>query len=189
MADINNTSFEDAGAAPGEAVSWDVSLPYGAQDIAEFNSEPQEGFEAGFDNDESKLEFDMSDLEMCLFATHSPYQGGFMPRETFEFGWMEPQAPNYYGAPWNHDSHYRFEDENLELGLLEDFETSWGIVTGWFYTVGAMGADDSFESDWGTAGTIAAFTWPADPAQLELAPFGGADQENFSNMWTETFPS
>lgn len=193
MASINNTSFEDEGAAPGEAASWGVSLPSGAQDIAEFSGAPYESFEVGFDNDGSQSELELSNLIMCLFATHAEYQGGFMPRETFEFGWMEPQAPNYYGAPWNHDSRSRFDDESIELGPFDTFEDSWsneGAQEGLADAdLEMMDEIDSFETAWGAVGAIDAFTWPADPAQLEFAVFGGADQENFSNGWTETFPA
>lgn len=83
-----NFSFEDAGATAGQADSWTLTIPTGAQDIATFEGTilPFEKFESGWQggNQLSKSEFVVADLRAATF------NDSIAEQEDFDSEWKRP---------------------------------------------------------------------------------------------------
>lgn len=175
---ILNPSFEDAGAAPGEAEHWTLVTATALERIAGFGPAPHEawdGFDRWFD-----LALVFADGALAL-AFFDPLAEGV---EDFNEAWAndlyltELPTGQVIVAPFGG-------------GAVEDMEGGWANVpyaTAWEDVAGVIGQFDGepredFEDQWRSN---QAFIWAWEFAIGVIAAFdgGGDTDEDFENGWT-----
>jgi len=203
MAVLTNPSFEDPGAAPGEANAWTSARDAASEDVAIFHGagsevRPYESFEAGWgDNQLAQDGFIPSDLTAALF------ESGTRAVEDFETSWVLPSS---VGPPWNHQSVWVYDAANFTVAQFtgpddfEDFEAGWsnnenfqtgfapGDTTAASFDTALVAEDvEDFEEGW--QNNQAAQTG-FNPGDTTAAKFNaGADAfENFEGAWTLALP-
>jgi hypothetical protein len=151
---VSNLSFETAGAGPGLAALWTLSVTAGAEQTATWGTATppldEEGFEAEWDNDDYVLAFALADTFPPLFGEHV---GDGEPLETFERGWENnqgylfelssvseaefdstPEAVEDHEEGWSDNEDYDVElgastaasfDQALTPQDVEDHEDGW----------------------------------------------------------------
>jgi len=213
MADILNPSFEDAGAAVGQALSWIESYLAGAEDFASFTGVdrdyPWEGYEELWDSNQLwQTSFSTGDLLPALF------EGGTLAQEAFDYSWMEPALPYApYTLPrWNHHSQWTRDTGNFTVASFdagtpegfEDYEEEWtdnedavadltaGTTVAASFDVGIPQGFEDFEEEWQDNETAEEEFQPLDPlggaSTTALFDAGANGFENFEGIWTEVLP-
>ena len=157
MTDIQNPSFEEAGAGPGEALGWTLITSVANQEFALFDGVGYEDFElwhAFIENSDSFIEatFGVIDAAEDFEKLWGPFDGSDP-----KFGVLVPPI----GYPGN-------QGFLFELGQTADAE---------FF---GSGGAESFEVGWGQDTPL--FSW--DDVDSELAIFdSGLTFENFEEGW------
>ena len=175
---ILNPSFEDAGAAPGEAEHWTIVTVTSLERIAGFGPAPHrawEDFERWFD---LLLAFGPGQLALAFF---DPIAEGF---EDFEEAWA--------------NDHYMTELPAGQVitaafggGAVEDMESGWANVpytTAWEDVAAVVGMFDGepgedFEEQWRSNESYA-FAWGSVASATAMFDGGADPDEDFENGWT-----
>ena len=174
---IQNPSFEDAGALPGEAEHWTLQAFTGLRRIAGFGPVPHrawEDFERWF---ELLDDFDGITVALALF---DPLAEGY---EDFEDAWnndlylTELPTGQMITAPFGG-------------GAVEDMEDGWSNVpyaTAWEDVAGVIGLFDAepredFNEQW-HGNEAFAWTWAAVVSAAALFDGGSQPVEDYENGW------
>lgn len=204
MAVLDNPSFEDPGASPGEAASWTSARDPASEDVAIFHGEgfallPYEAFDAGWDNNELAQDgFIPSDLTEALF------ESGTRAVEDFETSWVLPNVAG--GPPWNHQSVWVYDAANFSYASFtgglnyENFEAGWDnnelaqagfipsdLTYGVFDTVIVMQDYEDFEEGWQDNEDAQAGFTPGDTTAA-MFDAGANAYEDFEGVWVLTLP-
>lgn len=116
---IANPSFETAGATPGQAASWTVSVVSSAESIAEFGTDALDGaerFESGWDNDAYLFALEDGDIESAVFDEL-----------------VGPSVVEDFGHGWDGNELFLWELASVQAATFdgpvgeafEDFEDDW----------------------------------------------------------------
>ncbi|OGR04453.1 MAG: hypothetical protein A2284_09430 [Deltaproteobacteria bacterium RIFOXYA12_FULL_61_11] len=173
-----NPSFEDAGAAPGQAAHWTLITSVAAERLAGFGPDPHRAWEDFERWSELVLSLGQGDVALAFF---DPLAEGF---EDFEDGWdndlylIELPSGHVIAAPFGG-------------GAVEDLEEGWDNVPyarAWEEVAGVTGIFDGepvedFNEQWHGNES---FLWEWEMAVGVIAAFDGATQnfEDFENGWT-----
>ena len=175
---ISNPSFEDAGAAPGQAEHWTMRTAAALERIAGFGPDPHrawEDFERWFD---LVLSLGPGDVALAFF---DPLAEGF---EDFEEAWANDlymtELPTglVVTAPFGG-------------GAVEDLEEGWDNVPyarAWEEVAGVTGVFDSepredFEDQWRSNQSYA-WSWGSVTSATAMFDAGGQNREDFENGWS-----
>ncbi len=175
---IQNPSFEDGGALPGEAEHWTLLTVTSLERIAGFGPAPHEGWE-GFERWFDLLD-DFGALTVAI-AFFDPLAEGY---EDFEDAWSndiyltELPTGQVVTAPFGG-------------GAVEDLEAGWSndaYATAWEQLSGATGQFDGepredFEEQWRSNQSYA-WSWAALTSQTAMFDAGADNNEDFENDWT-----
>ena len=175
---ISNPSFEDAGAAPGQAEHWTMRTAASLERIAAFGPDPHrawEDFERWFD-----LVLALSPGDVAL-------------------GFFDPLAEGLedFEEAWANDLYMTELPSGLVVtatfggGAVEDLEDGWDNVPyarAWEEVAGVTGVFDGepredFEDQWRSNQSYA---WSWGSVTSATAMFGGGAQnrEDFENGWS-----
>ena len=175
---ISNPSFEDAGAAPGQADHWTMRSAAALERIAGFGPDPfraWEDFERWFD---LVLSLGPGDVALAFF---DPLAEGY---EDFEEAWAndlymtELPSGQIVTAPFGG-------------GAVEDVETGWNndaYAWAWEEVAGVTGNFDGepredFEDQWRSNQSYAG-SWGAVSSQTAMFDGGAQNREDFENGWS-----
>ncbi|PIE63960.1 MAG: hypothetical protein CSA24_03350 [Deltaproteobacteria bacterium] len=175
---IQNPSFEDGGAIPGEAEHWTLLTVTSLERIAGFGPVPHEaweGFERWF---ELRDDFDGVAVAIAFF---DPLAEG---HEDFEEAWSndiyltELPTGQVVTAPFGG-------------GAVEDMEDGWSNVpfaTSWAEVAAVIGQFDGepredFEEQWRSNQSYT-WAWAAVTASTAMFDAGADSNEDFENDWT-----
>jgi len=208
---VLNPSFEDPGAAEGQAASWTEVYPEEVptaaggigEEVATFTGDdettPYEGFSGGWLNNElAQTGFGIADVVSAFF------EDGSLPYENFETTWILPEIADLSHPVWVHQSQMAYWHENFEPAYFdtgsytaegpEDFEEGWSTVenavadlaaavTSFASFDAAADTFEDFEEEWqNVEDAVSDFNnWPAN----ENAMFDAATHayENFEGSW------
>ena len=175
---IANPSFEDAGAAPGQAEHWTLRTSASLERIAGFGPDPYrawEDFDRWFD---LVLSLGPGDVVLAFF---DPLAEGY---EDFEEGWSndlyltELPSGQVVTAPFGG-------------GAVEDMEDGWdntAYAWSWDDVGSVTGSFDGepredFEDQW--AGNQSyAWSWGSVSSAAAMFDGGAQNREDFENDWT-----
>ena len=175
---IANPSFEDAGAAPGQAEHWTLRTSASLERIAGFGPDPYrawEDFERWFD---LMLSLGPGDVTLAFF---DPLAEGY---EDFEEAWdndlymTELPSGQVVTAPFGG-------------GAVEDLEDGWdntAYAWSWDDVGSVTGSFDGepredFEDQW--AGNQSyAWSWGSVSSAAAMFDGGAQNREDFENDWT-----
>lgn len=175
---IQNPSFEDAGALPGEAEHWTLHTTASLERIAGFGPSPYEAWEDFERWFELRDDFDLLTIAIAYFDLVDERQ------EDFEEGWS--------------NDIYLLELPTGQMvtalfggGEVEDLETGWSNVpyaTTWDAVASVVGIFDGesredFEDQWRSNQSYT-WVWSAVTSQTALFDGGTQNREDFENGWT-----
>jgi len=175
---IANPSFEDAGAAPGQAEHWTLRTNAALERIAGFGPDPHrawEDFDRWFD---LVLSLDPGEVAIAFFDTLAE---GY---EDFEDSWDNDLYMT--GLPSGQVITSPFGGgaaENLEAGWSNDaYAWSWDEVSG---VTGSFDGEphEDFEEQWRSNQS---YVWSWGSVAFNTAMFDGGTQsrEDFENSWS-----
>jgi len=175
---ISNPSYEDAGAAPGQAEHWTMSTAAALERIAGFGPDPfraWEDFERWF---ELVLSLGAGDVALAFF---DPLAEGY---EDFEEAWAndiymtELPSGQVVTAPFGGGA-----VEDLENGWSNDaYAWAWGEVAG---VTGIFDGEprEDFEDQWRSNQSYA-WSWGSVTSQAAMFDGGAQNREDFENGWS-----
>jgi hypothetical protein len=174
---LENPSFEDAGALPGDAAHWTLSAVTSVEEIAGFGTAPEEAwedFERWFDVLDS-----IDDVTVVLAFFDSALKG----YEEFESGW----ANNVFMTEMPPAQLVTATFDGL---AAEECESGWSNVPytrEWADVLVVTALFDGepredFEDEW-RQNQLYAWTWAAATSSTAMFDAGAQAVEDFNNGW------